>query len=167
MTRCLSPFASAEERFLPRVDRSGGPDACWPWHGTKSHDGYGMFHVNGRATYAHRFAWERAHGPAGALCVLHRCDNPPCCNPAHLFLGTRGDNVRDAASKGRLWAQARPQDLARGEAHHQAKLTAGEVIEIRARAAYGESQRALAREFRVDRAAIRNVIQRKTWRHVP
>ncbi len=162
----LDPFTPAEDRFWHYVEKVPGADACWVWVGSRIISGYGRLNVNGKPTLAHRFSWTLAHGHPGELCVLHRCDNPPCVRPGHLFLGTRGDNVRDAASKGRLWAQARPQDIPRGEDHAQAKLTEEIVRTIRERVANGGSQRAMAREFGVDRVAIRNVVLRKTWRHV-
>ncbi len=165
----LSPFAPAEERFWHRVEKGPTADACWTWVGSRTPAGYGHLHIDGRPMYAHRFSWAlNSGGPVpDDQCVLHRCDNPPCVRPDHLFVGTRGDNVRDAASKGRLWAQARPEDVPRGEQHAQAKLTEDIVRKIRERVANGESQRAMSREYGVDRVAIRNVVLRKTWRHVP
>lgn len=93
-----------DPRYWARVDRSAGPDACWPWTGSTDRKGYG--HVNRpklkpSPMLAHRYAWQLAHGDPGALCVLHRCDRPPCCNPAHLFLGTVADNNADMRAKGR------------------------------------------------------------------
>jgi hypothetical protein len=91
------------ERFWDKVDRSGGPDACWPWTAFRYASGYGQFGVAGVAPIrANRYAWMAVHGriPDG-LWVLHHCDNPPCCNPAHLFLGTAQDNVDDMVAKGR------------------------------------------------------------------
>jgi hypothetical protein len=93
-----------EERFWLKVNKSGpvvrddlGP--CWVWTGRTRNTGYGGF---GRSWLAHRFAWELTNAPiADGLCVLHRCDNPPCVNPAHLFLGTQADNNRDCGAKGR------------------------------------------------------------------
>lgn len=90
------------ERFWARVDRSAGPDACWPWTLGRQAAGYGKCKRDGRTVLAHRLAYELVHGavPAG-LIVRHRCDNPPCCNPAHLESGTPKDNTRDMDSRGR------------------------------------------------------------------
>lgn len=91
------------ERFWAKVDKSGGPDACWLWTAGRSDWGYGHFRVGSKNLQAHRFAWELTRGPIPAgLLVLHRCDNPPCCNSAHHFLGTHADNMADAKAKGRL-----------------------------------------------------------------
>jgi len=76
-------------------------DDCFEWRGGKS-EGYGRKHFNGRTQFTHRIAWEWANGPIPeGMCVLHTCDNRACCNPNHLFLGTKGDNARDMCSKGR------------------------------------------------------------------
>jgi hypothetical protein len=94
----------AAERFWPKVDQSGGPDACWPWTAYCQPNGYGEFDKK----WAHRVAYELAIGPitpGGTIC--HTCDNPRCVNPSHLFLGTQGDNVRDMVAKGRHASQKR------------------------------------------------------------
>lgn len=92
---------SDEERFWSRVDRRG-PDECWPWTGSRNPAGYGAFSRGGKRSNTHRVAWEMTHGPIpGRLHVLHACDNPPCCNPAHLSLGTHEDNMADMVAKGR------------------------------------------------------------------
>lgn len=91
------------QRFWDYVDRSGGPDACWPWLRARSRRvrGYGRFTQDGVGRDAHREAWERTHGPVPAgLFVLHTCDVPHCCNPAHLYLGTQTDNMRDRKARG-------------------------------------------------------------------
>jgi hypothetical protein len=92
------------ERFASLTDKRGGAGECWPWRGSlNGKNGYGSFFPAGRRrVYAHRFAWEIVRGeiPPG-LCVCHRCDNPRCCNPAHLFLGSRFVNALDMARKER------------------------------------------------------------------
>ena len=74
----------AAARFWPKVDKSGGPDACWPWMGGKTQRGYGYFTADGHRTYAHIFSFELENGYSVPE-VRHTCDNPPCCNPAHLI----------------------------------------------------------------------------------
>lgn len=91
-------------RFWEKVDRTGGPDSCWPWTGAapKHRGGYGLFQSNQKPKGSHRVAWEFANGPIPpGMQVLHRCDNPPCCNPAHLWIGTPQDNMSDKMNKGR------------------------------------------------------------------
>ena len=91
---------SMVDKFNAQVDKSG-PNGCFVWTGRKFRREYGLFHWGGKARLAHRVAWALANGDPGDECVLHKCDNPPCVNPEHLFLGTRGDNNRDAYAKGR------------------------------------------------------------------
>jgi hypothetical protein len=90
------------------VDRSGGPDACWPWTG-RTEGGYGRLWFKNKHERAHRVAWALANNqpvPDGMV-VCHRCDNPPCCNPADLWLGTRTDNNADRDAKGRQRARTK------------------------------------------------------------
>ncbi len=108
----------------------------------------------------------------GDLRVLHSCDNPPCCNPAHLRLGTDGDNVREKFAKGRggvgetHWTKHKPERIARGENQHSAKMTADQVREIRRRADAGEGGKALGKEFGISQASAWKIIQRLTWKHI-
>jgi DNA-binding Xre family transcriptional regulator len=101
------------DQFWSRVDKSGGPDACWPW--VKAKPGkYGSVTINGKPKVASRVAYELARGPlAPGLLACHTCDNPPCCNPAHLFAGTYYDNTMDAIRKGRFHGNNTPRG------HHQ------------------------------------------------
>jgi HNH endonuclease len=89
--------------FWARVDQSGGPTACWPWTGPRTPQGYGRYSVHQIRQRAHRYAllfsgWTIPPG----LLVCHHCDNPPCCNPSHLYVGTYADNNRDKARRGHL-----------------------------------------------------------------
>ncbi len=90
------------EKFWSRVDKSGGANACWPWTGSRLPTGYGqVYQAGGQRLLAHRTAWELENGPIpDGMRVLHHCDNPPCCNPGHLFLGTDADNMNDRDQKG-------------------------------------------------------------------
>lgn len=94
------------ERFWEKVD-VGGPDECWDWQGARAHYGHGIINVTGRSLLAHRVAWSITHGDPAEANVCHRCDNPPCCNPAHLFLGSQADNIADMHRKGRYVKRGR------------------------------------------------------------
>ncbi len=151
-----------DERYDAKVDRSGGPDACWPWVASTTLKGYGKIGRGGFGMgweFAHRVALERKLGRPikPGYCSLHTCDNPPCNNPAHLFEGTKGDNNRDTAAKGRMQ---------RGERHYLAKLTEDDVREIRRRATAGEKQKTLAEDFGVVQTGISKIVKLLTWKHV-
>ncbi len=135
--------------FEKRIDRSGD---CWLWLGARSSAGYGQVYVNGRVEYAHRVAWERAHGhpvPPGHH-ILHTCDTPPCVRPEHLFIGTHAENMLDKASKGRAALRLTPDD----------------VREIRRRYVGGESQDAIAGVFGVSRPNVGYIVRGETWKWV-
>jgi HNH endonuclease len=149
-------LAKLPDRIVAKIDKRG-PDDCWTWVGAHHEFGYGMANMSGKAVYVHRLAWEEVNGPIPpGLCVLHRCDNPPCCNPAHLFLGTLQDNAADMAQKGRA---------RRGRGN--AKLTAVQVQSIRSGDAGGADRRQVARELGVSETTIWGAVTGKTWRHLP
>lgn len=135
-----------EERFWAKVAKGPG---CWEWQGFRV-GGYGRFKIDGRKVRAHRLAWRFTHGAdAGDLCVCHRCDNPSCCNPDHLFLGTQAENMADRDRKGRQLSGNR-------------KLTPEQVIEARRRHP-AEPYRKLAAEFGVSFETIRYAIRGFSW----
>lgn len=149
------------ERFWRKV-RKGEPDECWEWIGTKNGDGYGRFHIwepdGKRLVGAHRQSWEWANGRAvGELCVCHTCDNPACVNPAHLFLGTHIENMRDRDAKGRR------QPL-KGEANGRAKLLAAEVACMRVEHAAGRGTAELAAKYGVSRGTVQSIVRGQTWK---
>lgn len=101
------------EKFWTKVDRRE-PNDCWPWIGSKTERGYGTMNIGYKANKtqrkigAHRLAWVLTNGPVpDGTYICHRCDNPPCCNPAHLFVGSQKDNMRDASAKNRIVAGGR------------------------------------------------------------
>lgn len=137
-----------------KVDKSAGPTACWPWTRSKRWDGYGRVNVHARQTMSHRVAWEVTHGPIPAgLTVLHTCDNPPCCNPAHLRLGTHAENMADCSNKGRA---SKPG----------AKLTPEQVREIKALKGKVKNAVPLTRKYGVGNGAICAIWRGDTWKHV-
>lgn len=149
--------------FWSRVDRSTD---CWLWLGAKNDDGYGIV---GHVGKAHRVAWELTNGKIPAdQHVLHRCDNPGCVRPDHLFLGSNHDNVLDRHSKGRSAnlfpaGDAHPARLRRGSPHWAAKLSDEAVREIRERREQGSTTVDLGRAFNVHPATISRIARRK-WR---
>ena len=144
------------ERFWIKVEK-GDPDACWPW---KQSDGpsRGMFRIGRKMTTGARAAYLIAKGPIPpGLHVCHKCDFQPCCNPAHLFLGTAKDNLQDAMNKGRT---------AIGEKHGNAKLKNAQIAEIRRLIEDGQTQRKIAESFGVSHSIISEIKCRKSWKHV-
>jgi hypothetical protein len=150
-----------EVRFWAKVDKRG-PDDCWKWQAGGIKLGYGMFKWNGISWLVHRVAWTLTYGPIPiGLCVLHNCDNPPCCNPEHLFLGTRADNNADKMKKGRWRAAPKPRSK-----NGRSKLTENQVIEIRHRRSLGEKLRSIADDYPVGYKHISDICKRDSWTHV-
>lgn len=138
---------AALARFRMGSDRSGGPDACWPWKGKGVNGGYGRIRYGNRLWYAHRLAFWLEHDFLPEA-VCHRCDNPPCVNPTHLREGTLADNTAEMWAKGRARAAA-----------CVAKLTATQVAEIRSRYRGGMKHTiALAAEYGVSNRTVYRLI---------
>lgn len=152
--------AVSDPAFWSRVDRSGD---CWEWRGYRDRQGYGMVTrtaISPSPLLVHRYVWMRLHGPIEAGVVIrHRCDNPPCVNPAHLLHGSQADNIKDRQVRGRH----RPGRLL-GEKHPAHKLTLTQVIEIRALWRWGVPVRSLAGEYGVHPATIDAVVHGRTWK---
>lgn len=163
----------AVDRFWSKVDRSGGPAACWPWLGWRDRDGYGRTKVGGVRVLTHRFAFSTRHGlPASDVLVMHRCDTPACCNPAHLRTGTQQDNIADRHAKrrdaigDRNGLRVHPESVLRGEANPCHVLTEADVISMRDMLDAGASLSQAARRFGVSKKLAINIKHRRAWKHV-
>lgn len=138
---------------------------CWEWQRTKDKHGYGGLRANNRWVKAYRFSYERSIGPIPkGMSVLHSCDNPPCVNPDHLFLGTQADNLRDMRRKGR---HVSGFSKCIGTRNRSSKLTEEDVREIRRLyRENGMTQRQLATQFGVTKTPITLILNGSTWKHV-
>lgn len=144
------------EYIWSSIDSSGGLDTCWIWLDGVDRDGYGLFNLGGRQRRVHQIMYEMMYGPIPeGHGVLHTCDNPPCCNPSHLWSGTPNANNQDMIAKTRH---------VHGEDVHTAVLTATLVVDIRRRLALGERASDLARELNVTQANISLIKHRKIWK---
>jgi hypothetical protein len=118
--------------------------------------------IDNAVSLAHRVSWSISNGPIPVeMCVLHRCDNPSCVNPEHLFLGTQKDNIADMVEKGRNKSPG-----VKGQSHHSAKLNNAGVHKIRERLAAGITQRAVAKEFKMSPGAINRISRGFAWAHI-
>lgn len=150
------------QRFWSYVDKT---NHCWKWNAGLFPNGYGQFRVGNNKVKAHRFSWIINGGfiPKG-YCILHKCDNPKCVNPNHLFLGTHKDNSVDRERKKRGAYNLKPQF---GEKNGSSKLKGKTVITIRYLHRYfGYSFSALSIRFEISKSQIANIIHRRSWRHI-
>lgn len=140
------------ERFWNNVDQESGD--CWNWKLSTDKDGYGKVNIKHKAYISHRLAYEFSNLESpGDMQVLHSCDNPLCCNPSHLFLGTRQDNMRDMLKKGR-----------NNKIYYPRKLNKETADKIRSDYEGGKSKRALAKIYGVCCQTIRSVVKREYWK---
>jgi len=153
----------AQKGNTPDIFWSGvnikSPDECWEWMGYKDKGGYGNISIRNYPTRTHRYAWELSYGfiPEN-MCVCHFCDNPPCCNPRHLWLGTINDNTQDMIKKGRKVSS-------KGESNGFSKLSEIQVLEIRRLYSMGKySQTELAKMFEVTKSNIECIVHYKSWK---
>lgn len=144
------------ERLAYQTDRSGGPDACWPWLGAKAMNGYGKVQIaKNTGTTAHRATWEVNHGPIPPdMCVCHRCDHKWCVNPRHLWLGPAAANMADKVAKGRQ---------ARGATQGHAKLTEADVRAIRKTKG---TITAIAAQYGICKSTVARIRNGTSWKHL-
>ena len=156
------------------VDEQTG---CWLWHGAKTKRGYGVAGFNGRMRLVHREVWRISVAEIqNGKFLCHTCDNPQCINPAHCYVGTHKDNMRDMVSRGRHWAMQQPERARRvfsengkrntwmkGERNHKAKLTEQQAKEIK-----GDKRptKILMAEYGVGRTTIQGIRSGRRWKHV-
>lgn len=143
-----------EERFWSKVDIRG-EDECWEWKAGRNRGGYGMF----QHKLANRVAWELTKGPIlEGLCALHSCDNPPCCNPKHLFLDTRTENIADMDRKGRRGSTS-------GIKNPNVKLTPELVLQIRKEYVPRiNSQTKLAKKYGLHPSYVGKIVRNEFWK---
>lgn len=230
MTNTLQPENINTLRFWVKVDNSKGEDACWLWTAGVNDAGYGQFQVGKRPHLSHRVSWVLTFGPMPeGACVLHKCDNPLCVNPLHLFLGTKRDNNRDRHQKGRdakgekhgskthpervprgdnhpsrlmpeRWTRGdahwtrlypdrvprgdqsnarlhrekmargdrhgtatKPESIRRGEDNGSSKLTADQVIAVRAST---DTRSDIAKQFGITKGTVTDIKKRHSWKHI-
>lgn len=153
-------------KFWEKVDIKS-ENECWEWRASRSKKGYGSFWLslgnsNSKLIPAHRMAYALQYNliiiPPD-MCVLHHCDNPPCCNPNHLFLGTNNDNVQDKVRKGRM-------NPLKGEKNPCARLTEDDILSIRKSRANGETCVSIAKRYSMTSANISHIARGKGWKCV-
>ena len=141
---------------------------CWEWTMGKYRRGYGAFTYKQKKRSVHRWVYADQFGsiPEGMF-VCHHCDNPPCCNPGHLFLGTPKDNMRDMIQKGRANRSHNVLKSRPGTSNHNAKMTPEKIIEIREKYASGKSSyRSLGAEYGLAFASVRDIIKHINWKQL-
>jgi hypothetical protein len=152
---------TVQDRFaMQAIPKESG---CVEWSGWKNQYGYGCFHVDGRDILVHRWAYADKHGPIpNGLFACHRCDNPSCVNPDHIFLGTQKDNLQDAGRKGRMNKTIK----ARGEKHGNATLKNDQVRDMRRLYDKGVPTKDIAAQFGCRYSHVYAVVTKITYKSV-
>lgn len=146
-------------KFWGKITKS---NFCWVWRGLVTKDGYGRISIYGKTVLTHRLSWVLHFGEIPKeLGVLHKCDNPSCVNPDHLFLGTFQENMRDKINKKRHTF---------GSIVEQSDLTERDILEIRrryeSRSSGSNGSKSLSKEFNISQVSINDIVTRKTWKHI-
>lgn len=161
--------ANTPEVLWSKVDRKGADD-CWPWKGYVNKGGYGRTWINGKGYYAHRVIFNLYHSgklpfeapenKLGEGFLRHKCDNPICCNPGHLLLGTQQDNIDDKVRRGRQ------HQWGGGIGSPRAKLSAEQVTELRRKKGAGVTTKELMKEYDLGKATVNQIVSRKAYKDV-
>ena len=148
--------AHSIHNFWRKVNKNG-PNGCWVWTAATKQAGYGMIGFKTKLCLAHRLSWELHNGPIpNGLCVLHKCDNPPCVNPNHLFLGSRKDNNLDKIKKGR-------SPNLKGSNSGRAVLIESQILEIRELLKTDLTQQEIGNLYGVSRSTIKEIKCGSNW----
>lgn len=165
----MRPFKKTlVDRFWPRVNKSGN-NGCWEWMGCRTGAGYGQIGAQGtrEILYTHRVSWELHNGPIPkGLFVLHRCDNPSCCNPAHLFAGTHLENMQDCHAKGRSVHFTHPNSFPIGEKAALSKLSDADSFAMIALVKSGVPRATAAKKYGVTVSLISKILTNKCRRRL-
>lgn len=162
------------QSFWSKITIPENKDLCWEWESGVDKDGYGVFSIDRGGYRAHRVSYFLSIeiDPMGLL-VCHKCDNPACCNPAHLFLGTARENMEDCKSKGRYITGEKngmvkhPDLVLKGITHYKSKFTESDIIDIRDTFSKKElNQRKLASKYSVSEHTIYCILKGITWKHL-
>lgn len=157
-------YSTLPLRFWVKTDLT---ETCWIWNGGRHPKGYGSFNWEGRTRRVSRVIWSILHGTIPAkIDICHKCDNPPCFNPSHLFAGTKSDNARDMSRKGRCWQHTSPHKRRLGEDASYSKLTTEQVQQIKRELAKNASSRMLAGRYGVSKDTINRIRQGTRWGHI-
>jgi len=148
-----------EVEFWKNVKVTDSEEDCWEWQRAKINSGHGIVRVNGKILFTHRYSFLLCYGYLPKQ-INHTCDNPPCCNPLHLYDGTQKDNARDRDTRGRA-------NAAKGSRNSSAKLVENDVINIIKLIKGGMSNTVIAREYNVSHVAISLIKTNRKWKHVP
>lgn len=148
------------DRFWQKVDQSGGPDACWPWLAACQTDGYGAIKYHGKQRAAHCVAFYLTYGTFPVYLGCHTCDNPPCCNPAHIFDGTPKDNTQDMVRKNRHLLGSRSPNTTLTED------TVRQIKQALLLERYHGKHVRVAKRFGITRNNVRAIDKGITWKHV-